>query len=103
MTVRFIGRTHFARGVWAGVEVRAGLGRSCRVVAPPTRSIRYPLTYSVPRFLRRKCDRTPGLRGRGGAGAGVGVGQAQRGGPLPAVLTRLDLSGPLLESLLGKI
>ena len=55
--------------------VRLGLAARARVAALYDRSIHclpYSLTYSVPLFLKRQCDRTPGAARRHGALGGEG-------------------------------
>ena len=64
------GEGDFAAGGEGG-EVRA---RShCRFVQPPIHFIPDALTYSVPVFLKRQCDRTPGGGAHGDAAFVVGV------------------------------
>ena len=56
-----------ARGLRAATARRRGIGRArshCRVVLPVIHFIPDLLTYSVPLFLKRQCDRTLGI-GRG--------------------------------------
>ena len=69
-----------ARAARRATRTRSAAGHRarshCRVVLPLIRFISDSLTYSVPLFLKRRCDRTPG-----GAGSG---GLAQGEEPLPA-------------------
>jgi hypothetical protein len=60
----------------------------CRVALPSIRVISEWLIYSVPLFLKRQCDRT------------LGTARPRRRSRAGAI--RLDLSGPLLESLIEK-
>jgi hypothetical protein len=59
----------------AGAEGARRARSHCRLVAPLIHFVPVLLTYSVPLFLKRQCDRTIGARG-GGSGR-------PRGGPGP--------------------
>jgi hypothetical protein len=54
-----------------------------RFVLPLIHFIPYSLTYSVPLFLKRQCDRTLGVRGHPGR-AGQRAGRARQRAPPPA-------------------
>jgi hypothetical protein len=83
----------------AAAEARPGLGRLVALHHLPIRFIPDSLTYSVPRFLKRQCDRTPGAARRrhaerdtrsAGAGGGAAAGEGERDTELAQKLCRLQ-------------
>jgi hypothetical protein len=78
-----------ARGRGGGPRARS----HCRFALPLIRFIPYPRTYSVPLFLKRQCDRTPG--GPGGVPRRLG----DRCGPeLAGAPRQLDGESPWRRS-----
>jgi hypothetical protein len=82
----------------AGAEPGQGRTRArshCRLAPPLIHSIPDLLTYSVPRFLKRQCDRTLGRTAEDLQSAAEGRAQRAAGGAAgPGLQAQADRSGP---------